>query len=430
MTAIVLALFLVQDPVLDRLISDFGADQVEVRDQAAKLLAAMGESAELELRRRMPSFSEEAKGRAMDVLRRIAADRDRRKYFPPVRRVSFDTRDRALGDVATEIGLPIEGPRTLKVTLALSDVSPLQAIDALAAAVGHQWAPPPSLCPWEWTDAHPRFQPLYVLKKGVEAATPRQYAGRYRISVRSFTMGASDGSIAKTLPVLDLTYRWPMDVHPDNVTSRFSSVTDDEGQDLLQRVDIRGRPVALTGTQSIDGALKSETTGGCVLKAPPPTATRVTIRGRLILRFPNPRQILSFEVPEQARGQKRESRGVTLTLTGFEWDGTKGSVNMESLGRWERDPHPDDPLFEVRPAIPYLDVIRLRAEDGTLLGQGCGSMSPPGTRAERKAFSRWLIWKEFSSTKPVKIAAVEVITVPDWIYDSVDFELKDVPLPR
>jgi hypothetical protein len=57
-------------------------------------------------------------------------------------------------------------------------------------------------------------------------------------------------------------------------------------------------------------------------------------------------------------------------------------------------------------------------------------MSPPGTRAERKAFSRWLIWKEFSSTKPVKLAAIEVITVPDWIYDSVDFELKDVPLPR
>src|SRR5262245_57477451 len=172
MKSLLLALLLAQDPTIDRLISDLGADQVEVRDKVAQTLVDLGEAAEQALRLRLPSLSLDAKAHANEVLQRIAAERERRKYLPLLRRVSIDARDRALGDAAAELGLPIEGPRDRKVTLALAEAPPLQAIDALAAAAGLRWAPDPALPPWEWTDAHPRFKPLYVLKKGVEPPAP------------------------------------------------------------------------------------------------------------------------------------------------------------------------------------------------------------------------------------------------------------------
>jgi Tol biopolymer transport system component len=76
-----LCLALLQEPTLQELLRDLGAEAIETRDKAQKALAAKGDAIEPELRKALENASSEAKGRVAALVRLIEGRRHGRILF-------------------------------------------------------------------------------------------------------------------------------------------------------------------------------------------------------------------------------------------------------------------------------------------------------------------------------------------------------------
>lgn len=72
---------LLQEPSLQDLLRDLGADSIETREKAEKVLASRGDTIETDLRKALDKASPEAKGRLTSLIRRIEARRHGRILF-------------------------------------------------------------------------------------------------------------------------------------------------------------------------------------------------------------------------------------------------------------------------------------------------------------------------------------------------------------
>jgi hypothetical protein len=397
-----LLLLLTQDPDVSKLVEDLAAEQPAVRETAAAALVARGAGIEPELRRRLTTAEGELKFRLKDCLARIERAREDHKVLPPFKPVDVDVAGRTLSEALASIGLKSQGVPNRKVTLSAKGLSPLEALDRLCRESGLSWS----------LDApEPRRDAILRFSERPFAEKMRVYVGHYRIAMSSATV-ADDASLK-----LDLRLAWPPYVKPDAVVQfDLVSVLDDTARSLLE-----AKPAEPTADLP-DRAGFART---FILCRPAPAAgTLASVKGRVVMRYPARFQTARFAPPGDCVGQTLTVSGLSVTLNQVETKGNGLEVELKFAGDYVRCfSEKDKPLArEGRWSQPFeREQVRFETGDGAELkwfGVGAGSNGKAWT----------LSWSFFKPAVPLK--AIEVVLPSDSFYDTFDFELKDVPLPK
>jgi hypothetical protein len=408
MTLLLLVL-LAQDPDLSKLIDDLTAEEAAVRERAAVALVARGDAVEPELRRRLGTAEGELKFRLQDCLARIDRARENFKVLPLYKPLDVQLVDRPLAEALAAIGLKSDGAPAKKVTLTARGVSPLEALDRLCRD---------SRVSWSLVAPDPRRDASLAFAEGAPPETTRTYCGHYRIAVSSVTVTrVEDFRGGEAFLKLDLAMSWPPFVRPDAIVEfELLSASDDTRRALLE-----SKPAAPTAVLRNRAGF----TRTFVLRHPAPAAaTLASVKGRAVVRYPGQIEVARFAPPVDCVGQTRTVAGLKVALTKFGIDGNTLEAELHINGQYVRRTSEKDKTPAARASrseLPFeREDVRFETADGAPL-QSCGS----GSGSDGRSWSLSWMYR-----LPAEIKSIELALPADSFYDSFDFELKDVPLPK
>lgn len=428
----ILALFLMFPVLQDdigELIDKLESESIEERSAAAEALVSMGEEAGKELRRRLPGLEGEVKARVEDVLRKIEQEKARAQSLPPLRRVTLEAEKRKLRDVLlglqSQTGLPIdlEDAGDAEITVSVKDATPLEALTAVCKAADltfdiqtdHKFDEKKQ----DWIATPPMVQ----LRSGF-VDYPRQFVRHYQVRVNSITLNRTQNFRETTATgQVNLMLLWTPDLRPDAVV-RFEvkSVVDDKGRTLFEAKDEEG----WGGVQRIDHGrdwYQGSVSAGASIPYPEADARKLaSVKGRAVLRYPGKKKVLLFEDPSERIGETRELQGLTVKLEGYQETEDGAQVKLVVTGTWEREKHPEEPSGGWGDNFPFgHEDVHVRTEDGsTLRSHG---MSASGSQDKYEFTLNY-------GRKGEKVTAIEIECSLDFFYDSFEFELKDIALPK
>lgn len=407
MLALLLVL-LTQEPDLSKIIDDLSAEEPAVRERAADVLVAKGDSAEPELRRRLGTAQGELKFRLQDCLGRIDKARENSGVLPRFRPVDLDVADVPLSEALAAIGLQSDRVPSKRVTLTARGISPLEALDRLCRESRVSWS---LVAPDSRRDASLKFT------QEAAAETPRVYVGHYRIAVSSATVTrVEDFRGGEAFLKLDLALAWPPFVRPDAIVQfDVLSVSDDSGRALLDPKP--SPPTAVLSDRS--GFART-----FMLRHPAPAAGKLSsVKGRVVVRYPARIQVARFAPPEDCVGQVKTVAGLNVTLSKFAVQERSLEAELKFTGEYVRRVSEKDqsPSRRGRTDLPFeREDVRFTPGDGSSL-DSCGSGSGSDGRSWRLS---WMF------RTPAAVKSIELALPADSLYDAFDFELKDVPLPK
>ncbi len=128
---------------IDALIPQLSDERVAVREDATRALYDLGSPALPFLKKRLERLEGEAKARIGDIVLRIELRETREKLLPPLKLVSFDSKDRPVRDVLAEIerqtGIPMDYSKCSvddAISIHLKEATPLRALDEVWKKTG------------------------------------------------------------------------------------------------------------------------------------------------------------------------------------------------------------------------------------------------------------------------------------------------------
>lgn len=425
-----LVLLAIQDPDVDALLKQLEDDSIEVREKAATGLVDLGDKAEEKVKARMATAEGELKLFCKRILERMSVPKKLAGILPPLRKVTIDAKDRSLKEVLEDLkgqtGMAMDSERLsdASVTLSFKDLLPMEALDAVCKAAGlgysidssgkYQRGIVPAGAPLRSTGdpglSRIRFQP------GAYAEVPKQFIRHYLIEPTGISLtknsnfrgSNSNGSV--TLRVL-----WPPEVKPQSGSISIVSVTDDKGRSLYEAP----RMVMHRHSGMMGGHFYNGLQSGVQIAYPEADAKAIAqIKGTVTLKYVIEEKTLAFETPEGPGPHKKEHEGMTAEITEYKPGDNvvqlKVMVSGGKLGKHD----PSNPMgIEGMSVMP----IRLKLENGTFAASGGWGTSSDGASTTYNV--------SFHSLQS-KVASVEVIVDTVYHTDTLDFDLKNIPLPK
>jgi hypothetical protein len=301
------------------------------------------------------------------------------------------------------------------VTVRLRDSSPVEGLDAIcrAARVGYGCT---RVLEFAIDGAR---QPADILVGGQYSDVPRVFAGRFGIySARLSGTRFSDFDGANDSMSLILGAFWPAEVRPlAHPFLEITSAFDDRCASLLETT--KATPAHAVSLPDLRDVPLYRSTSRASLKGPSPGASKIaSLKGRIKARYVVQRYLV-FDSPAEDR--KLHYDGVVLELKDFTRTGDEVRLKLETFGI-RRTPGLADSrwTFNGRMRIDP-DKIALKA-DGDLEHRPWEGTSGPTETGWRSNLTFKGIQSEVTSIK------IEVDGV--MIDDVVEFELKDIPLPK
>jgi len=400
-----LGLLLVQEPDVDALLRQLSDESIAVREKASAALIAMGEKIETKVKAFIPGAGAEAKGRAEEVLRRIARTRRIREVLPPVKSVTLKFKEASVQEVLdsfkSQTGWPIEMPKRFKraITVDVIDVLPLQALQAVATQIGRDFAIDGERVLDQDSDIRTfdRKDKLPTRVRFVEfhaTAPPTLYKSRYAVVLSRIVQQRST-SFSATHVRAELSTRLilPPDLKPDPSSELMvDSFTDDAGKVLFDRSkSTEAFPRYLGGSQCDANFAFPD----------PDVRALSSVKGRAVMRYLLSEKSISFESPKESIGGKRPFKNGEIVLK-----------------KWE-----NAGAFMVVLEVP--DAEWFQRECGLSIRTRNGTTHPALVLRSGRGNA---IYAQFELVED-EVRSLEVLFDRDFFVDEVDFEFKDVPLP-
>lgn len=444
MTPMALALLLllsagVQDAKdVDILLERLEAEDIDVREAAARDLVSRGPGILPLLRSRAAGLAGEARGRLEDAVRRIERNRKRDGVLPPLRTVTLEAKERpakeVLEEIAAQAGLKLEFggvPPEAPLTLSLKDASPFQAFEEACRKAGDL-----------------SFEPVHVREGGVEEDfMPENVRGELSKSsrlviqngaapaypaavVRHYRLRATQVSVTRTVDFrqnrssahVQLELQWLPGVAPLALSGfAVEAALDDQGRSLLP--DKAEERVGF-GQRHYRGGL-GRGSGGypytLALPVPPADAKAVAVlRGTAIFSFPGDLQTLVFEKAPEAAGRSLELDGLKILLKEIRAAEGLLTLTLHLSGRYAGARGAGS---ESNNGAPFAyDDLQVLTEAGKRLQTRGMSGSGDGTT------TRWTLRYALPPGETVK--EIRIPCILERFEDEVKFELRDIPLPR
>ncbi|MEZ6195049.1 MAG: hypothetical protein R3F20_04855 [Planctomycetota bacterium] len=134
-------------PDVAALIAKLGHSEFEIREEATTALIALGERSRPALETALESADLETRLRIEAILRLLPVETESSTTSLEPQRVTLQVTERPLGEVVTRLERdtsvrfhrPLQVPEDRPVTLALSDMPLLEALDVVSEAIGSRW---------------------------------------------------------------------------------------------------------------------------------------------------------------------------------------------------------------------------------------------------------------------------------------------------
>jgi len=420
-----LGLLLVQDPDVDGLLKQLTDESIEVREKAAAALIDLGEKAEEKIKARLGTAEGDLKKACETILDRIARNRKLRAVVPKLRRVTIEAKDKPVHEVLatlkeqTELPLDTSAAGEARVTVSIKDALPLQALDAICRTADLDYLPDPYEGRRGPVEGVPAAAPPLKIRAG-HSKSPRAFSGHFLVEVESIQLTRSirfrndfgsspDGE-------LSLRLHWNPAVRPTRVADfAVKSVQDDKGNDLKYDTD---EVVIRHMGRDMETGLDIQ------LKRPGDGATSIgSAKGRLSILLALGRTTLAFENPQEGKGQVREFDGITIKLLECSQEGDELRVKLATSGKRKTlTPKEAEDPFDRGASLDY-DSIQIKTEDGR---PPRGGRSYTGSGDGKGGMTYSISYQRMTS----KVKSIELSMDTEYHEELVEFELKDIPLPK
>jgi hypothetical protein len=424
-----------QDPDLQDLIKRLDDESIQVRDKAAAALVALGEKAEAPLRKALAGSRDPLKKQIETVLQSITRNRNLAAALPPVKKITLEGKDRPWKDYAKDFekqtGWPVDldaAPETA-VTFSIKDASPFEALDALCRAGGTGYMIE-RLGPFAPKPAGPRglIPPVDILDdpsavvfhRDRHTLGPCQYTRQYSVSLTGVgLLKMNDFKAPVSHGVVSLHLRWPPTARPEALREfRVSSIRTDTREELYDpKID-----AVLEGLG--EPMLWPEGKAELIhFTHPSPEARKISVKGRVHLRYGVDDVVVGFPRPDASVGEKREFDGIQIHLTEHRKEGDEVYLSFDVTGKRLTPPagrrgcfaSGDDKLRILK------EFIRIRTRDGEEPRQDdTGLYIKP---------DRYVVRLHYVGVKSV-IESIEFIMETVYHSDTFEFEFKDIDLPK
>jgi hypothetical protein len=411
-------------------------DSIDAREQAVKDLADLGTGAIPLLKKAIAKAGDETRGRLEEAIRTIELRDALARSLPPLQKITLDLKKRpareAIEEIASRAGIGVKFEGDLgkgTITLALKDVTPIEALDAVCRADGQLTY-----------QIDTGDEALEAVKPGVPVLPrlsftaapfvdcPATYVRHYRIrAVELSLIRTNSFKGTKSRGNVQLELFWLPGTHPDQVT-RFEveEIKDDQGRILPLEKKEEGDPLA-GAHLTLDGLDPAAGQYAFDFKYPEADAKKVaSMKGSFTVTYPKETKTLVFEKPAEKRGKSLELHGLKITLEEYQNRGTEHTVKIVVGGKYAgpKDPAKEeadpDSLLEHLPFSP--GEIEFITESGLPLQQGS---STSGTVNENYVFTVTLHAEKTETLKEIRIPCVLTHHL-----DGVKFELKDMVFPK
>jgi hypothetical protein len=377
-------LCLLQDPALEPLLRDLGADTLEVRDRAVEKLVERGEEVRKAVAALVGSPDPEVAARAKMVLAGLEERAKLTAALGPPKSYDIKAADESLVEVLKrfrrESGLPFKierVPLAARVTCDIRERHALVALEKLCAAQGGV-----RLEPWHLT-----------VTRGAPVRYPLAAKDRWVVTLKSLNwrrdLSDGDGSGHTTVVVA-----WDSRDSPANITLELESVTDDQGNELAD--ESRGGSPSSTEKLPVRSVSASH-------RIPAETARALTVRGKVVLEYALARKTLSFDTASP--GQTQSAGKISLRLR----DCADDRINLE--GEWPSD----EGLRLFRAKMEVID------SEGRRHQFHISSTSSSSNRSSAQGPMPPL-------PEGVQVRSVEIEIVTETLPVTIPFEFRDVPL--
>ena len=416
-------LLLGQDPDVEALLKQLESDSIVERDQAVKALIDLGEKAEPKVRARMAKSDGQLRKLCGQVLERIAIPKPLRGVLPPISRVTIDAKGRAVHEVLEEFQRQTRIPMKLnrlpgapEITVDIKDAAPLEALEAICRAAQFHWNFPSTDFGGSWEIEEPSNSKV-DLHEGPEmhfgpgyTERPRLFIRHYLVELHDIAMTrANDFRTGKSRGVLNFGLHWPAGVNPYQVQFEVSSVMDDRGNQLFEGHDDPNEPKGPRTEPAWWNNMLRLYHRYRIRHPDKETKSLASIRGRARFQFLLREKKVTFEAPEKSVGVRKEIEGVTAEFVDikpveFQPGQTYLKARFQVKGR----------------ASPLAPRIMARLENGRSERLGAVPVGDPAGA----------LYETYLYSHVSKITALEIVVESICGEDVVDFEFKDIPLPK
>jgi hypothetical protein len=408
------------------LVGRLGDPSIEAREQAVEDLVRLGPPAVPALRRAAASLDGEARGRLDAALRTLALAEALHRTLPPLRSVTLDVRNRPIREVFEDIGRQSGLPLLFEqvddgrppMTFAVKDATPLQALDLAARKAGLAVGLAPS-------DSDAPTPPRLQVTVAEDPEYPAVYVRHYRVRVTSLSLTKVQRfKEVDASGILGLQVGWAPDVRPAALLSlKLAEVVDDRGRSLRADPDEELAGLTLLHQAGYEG----ESEEVVVLKHPEADAAKIArLKGSFLFSYPLEVRTLRFEPGAEARERTRELHGLRFSLGPVQEKRGQVVLRLMAEGRYTGPPDPARRFqTEEDPNVPMLfqagDLRTEMADGRTLVPEYESTILEDGRHGY------------LFTLRNARLADLKAIVLPCTLVhhvDRVDFELKDLPLPR
>lgn len=426
---VLLSLVTIQDPDIDALLKQLEDESIEVREKAAAALVDLGDKAEAKVRSRMEASEGELKIFCTKILERMSVPKKLAGVLPPLRKITIEAKDRSLKEVLedlraqTGMAMDLERLADSPVTVSFKNLTPMEALDAVckAASLGYSVdsygkyrsgkvmvaAGGPMGQTGLGSDPKVRFQP------GGYVEVPRQFVRHYAIEPTniSMTKQTSFRGGPTSNAYLNLRVLWPPEVKPQAGTLAVTSIVDDKGRSLYDA------PRNIQRFGGMNASIYNGLQSGVQMTYPESDAKSIaSLKGTVTLKYVIEEKVLLFEAPDGPGPHKKEHNTTTVELLEFKAGDGLVTVKVMVGGKQGK---PEGMEFLGGPTHVY--PIRLKLENGAATQSSGMGYSSDGTN---------ITYSMTFTGVPSKVVAVEFVADTVYHSDTVEFELKDIPLPK
>jgi len=414
---LLLALFVAQDPEIDRLTDQLGHDEAAKRQQAERRLLEIGEPARPALARLAESGDAEVRTRAKAILASLDRATMRRKWLGPAWTVTLSEGEILLGDLPMllkdQVPVPVRVPASVagvRIRIGARETPVWEFLDRVCRAHGRLSIP------------LDRPEGAFALIEGQPSRTPTVYSGPFRIWLERSSI--EERSSWKGCRLV-LGIGWQPNAHPLN-----QDYVPGDSFEIREMTDETGKKLPIERTRDIGGSFTLDRTRSGVLRgyltvAAPPAGVRrwSRIAGIVKMDFPAVVDNIEFKVPGQSIGKSVKAGGYTIRLDAVGRVDKGVTAEIHCSRSWG-DEEAEKPRSRVGLRTRFRpETITVRGADGKSVPFESRSTSHSSSSTSESADVKGFFALE---------GEPEVLTVP-FISESfemdVPFEFKDVDVP-
>lgn len=419
------------DQKVAELVARLADDAIDARDQAVRGLSELGPAAIPVLRKAMAKLDAEVRGRVEEAIRAIELRDALSRSLPPLKRITIDHRNRpareAVEEIARQVGLPVhfeEETGRGAITLALKDVTPIEALDSVCRKDGQLGFRSESADGNFHRGGNTPTRLVFATAPFVDY--PAVYVRHYRVSVTELSLTRTNtfqGNQASGS--LSLRLQWLPNVRPDSLRNfEVHEAKDEQGRSLLPE---KKENEGFGSTRLHHAGVDTSADESIEIKYPEADAKRIAVlKGSCQLDYPKETKLLVFEKPADMIGKSLELHGLKFALEEYKERPEEISIKLAVTGKYNgpKDPAKERSDGEVLDEyLPFsYDEVEAIAAGGERLESN--SMSGGGGDGNYAIQLRYPVAKQ-QSLKEIRIPCVLIHHV-----DKVEFELKDIAFPK